>query len=405
MIANSHATAHDGHTALIPLPANQEHLANDCESCDLEVCQDCELNLEVDDSRPVQIYSQGNESRDEHVGYEGIELYMTTYDGLPPKTVLDPTHPVIAPRRYSACDLEEINAAKLVIGGTVAYQDLLDDMSDPYMVAGYSQEIFTYMHELETRMLPYTHYMDGQEEVDWRMRSILINWIVDVHDRFRLLPETLFLAVNYIDRFLCGKIVSTAKLQLVGVTALLVATKYEEISCPEIREIGSVVENCYSDNDIIKAERYMLTMLGFELGWPGPLNFLRRISKADSYDVETRTMAKYFLELALVDYRFVSTLPSYLAAATHCLAMLILEKGYWKFLHVYYSGFTYRQLLPAIQTLLNCLERPLWHHESVFTKYTEERFQSTSLVVQRVLSSGFVLPNHRYVGGPVAYHE
>ncbi|PHH63454.1 hypothetical protein CDD81_5833 [Ophiocordyceps australis] len=404
MIATSHAAAHGGHSALTCLPANQERLTNDDESCDFDFCQDCDLNLDADDSRAVQIYSEGNESRDEPVEYEVMELYTTTY-GLPPKTLLGPRHPVIAPSHYSACDLEEINAAKLVIGGTVAYQDLLDDMSDPYMVAGYSEEIFSYMHELEARMLPYTHYMDGQEDLDWHMRSILIGWIVEVHDRFHLLPETLYLAVNYIDRFLCGKIVSTAKLQLVGATALLVATKYEEISCPEIREIAAVVDNCYSNNEIMKAERYMLTMLRFELGWPGPMNFLRRISKADCYDVETRTMAKYFLELALVDSRFVSTLPSYLAAATHCLAMLILEKGYWKFLHVYYSGFTYRQLLPAIQTLLHCCERPLLHHESVFKKYSTERFQSTSRVVQRSLSRGFSLPDHRYVGRPVAYHE
>ena len=69
------------------------------------------------------------------------------------------------------------------------------------------------------------------------MRSILIDWVVQVHQRFNLLPETLFLTVNYIDRFLSCKIVSLGKLQLVGATAIFVAAKYEEVQCPTISEI------------------------------------------------------------------------------------------------------------------------------------------------------------------------
>ena len=156
-----------------------------------------------------------------------------------------------------------------------------------------------------------------------------MEWIVQVHGRFTLLPETLFLTVNYIDRFLSYKVVSIGKLQLVGATAILVASKYEEINCPSLEEIEFMVDGGYTGDEILKAERFMLSMLSFELGWPGPMSFLRRVSKADDFDLETRTLAKYFLELTIMDERFVASPPSYLAAGAHCLSRFILNKGHW----------------------------------------------------------------------------
>ena len=179
------------------------------------------------------------------------------------------------------------------------------------------------------RMLPNPHYMLNQTEIQWSMRAVLMDWVVQVHMRFALLPETLFLAVNYIDRFLSNKIVSLSKLQLVGATALFVAAKYEEINCPSVGEIVYMVDSGYSNEEILKAERYMLSMLGFELGFPGPMSFLRRISKADDYDLETRTLAKYFLEVSIMDERFVGSPCSYVAAGAHCLARMVLKKGEW----------------------------------------------------------------------------
>lgn len=171
--------------------------------------------------------------------------------------------------------------------------------------------------------------MDIQTEIQWSMRSVLIDWVVQVHDRFSLLPETLFLTVNIIDRFLSIKVVSINKLQLVGATALFVASKYEEVNCPNLKEMVFMVDKSYDEEEILKAERFMLTLLGFDLGWPGPMSFLRRISTADEYDLETRTVAKYFLELTIMDERFIECPPSFVSAGAHCLARLMLNKGHW----------------------------------------------------------------------------
>ena len=223
----------------------------------------------------------------------------------------------------------EIALAKELIEGSKTPGELEDEAWDTTMVAEYSDEIFGYMKELEIKMLPNAHYMDNQQEIQWSMRAVLMDWIIQVHHRFNLLPETLYLCVNYIDRFLSCKVVSLGKLQLVGATAIFIAAKYEEIDCPSIQEIVYMVDGGYTVDEILKAERFMLSMLQFELGWPGPMSFLRRISKADDYDLESRTLAKYFLEITVMDERFVGSPPSFVAAGAHCLARMMLRKGLW----------------------------------------------------------------------------
>ncbi|KAI9158715.1 G2/mitotic-specific cyclin-4 [Paramyrothecium foliicola] len=273
-------------------------------------------------------------------------------------------------------------------------EDIMDEIWDVSMVAEYGDDINDYMRELEIRMLPNPHYMDSQTEIQWSMRSVLMDWLVQVHGRFGLLPETLFLTVNYIDRFLTSKIVSIGKLQLAGATALLIAAKYEEINCPSLQDIVYMVDGSYTAEEILKAERYMLSMLNFELGWPGPMSFLRRVSKADDYDLETRTLAKYFLELTIMDERFVASPPSYLAAGAHCLSRMILQKGIWTKAHAHWSGYTWTQLKPLVTMLLECCEEPRLHHAAIFDKYSEKRFKEASTIVQECLDAGFMLPHN-----------
>jgi G2/mitotic-specific cyclin 3/4 len=223
----------------------------------------------------------------------------------------------------------EIEAAAAVVNAMKPPTEAEDEEWDCSMVSEYRDEIFEYYRELEVKLSPNPHYMDTQAEIQWSMRSVLIDWVVQVHDRFQLLPETLFLCVNLIDRFLSVKVVSINKLQLVGATALFIAAKYEEVNCPTLNEMVFMVDSSYTGDEILKAERFMLSLLKFDLGWPGPMSFLRRISTADDYDLETRTVAKYFLELTIMDERFLGCPPSFIAAGAHCLSRLMLNKGHW----------------------------------------------------------------------------
>lgn len=171
--------------------------------------------------------------------------------------------------------------------------------------------------------------MEIQTDLKWKMRQILVDWLIEVHGKFRLLPETLYLAINILDRFLSLRVVSLVKLQLVGVTAMFIASKYEEIIHPSIANFSYMSDGGYTDEEVLKAERYVLSVISFDLQYPNPMNFLRRCSKAENYDIQTRTLAKYLMEVSLMDHRFLVYVPSIIAAAALYLARKMLGRGSW----------------------------------------------------------------------------
>ena len=186
---------------------------------------------------------------------------------------------------------------------------------------------YTLCRHIQKRTMPDSNYISSQKEISWKMRGILVDWLIEVHNKFRLLPETLYLAVNLIDRFLSVRQVSLNKLQLVGCTGLFIACKFEEICCPSVASLVAMVDNGYTDEEMLKAERYVLQVLDWNVGlYPSPMNFLRRVSKADHYDIQTRTLAKYLMEHTLVDYRFLPYPPSHVAAASMLLSRIMLRR-------------------------------------------------------------------------------
>lgn len=204
-----------------------------------------------------------------------------------------------------------------------------EDVNDPLMVAEYVVEIFDYLKVLEVATMPNPDYMEHQDHLEWHLRGVLVDWLIEVHTRFHLLPETIFLAINIIDRFLSARIVELEKLQLVGITAMFIASKYEEVLSPHVQNFKHVADDGFSEDEILKAERFVLAALNYDLSYPNPMNFLRRISKADNYDIQTRTLGKYFLEISLLDHRFMKFPPSQIAAGSMYLARLVLERGEW----------------------------------------------------------------------------
>jgi G2/mitotic-specific cyclin 2 len=177
--------------------------------------------------------------------------------------------------------------------------------------------------------MPNPNYMESQKELAWKMRGILTDWLIQVHVRFRLLPETLFLCVNVIDRFLSARVVSLAKLQLVGITCMFMAAKFEEICAPSVKHFLMCADSTYTESEILQAERYVLKTLDWNLSYPNPVHYLRRVSKADEYNVHVRTLAKYLLEIGCLEWRLIAAPPSLLAAASIWLARLALGMEIW----------------------------------------------------------------------------
>jgi len=160
------------------------------------------------------------------------------------------------PAAPSALTAESL-AVYMSAGGSTSYQysgpaDDIDerDSDDPLCATSYVQEMYEHFRikEVSTSVRPV--YMEDQSFINERMRSILVDWLVEVHLKFKLVPETLYLTINIIDRYLSKTEVSRPKLQLVGVTALLIASKYEEIYPPELRDLVYICDRAYSKMEV-----------------------------------------------------------------------------------------------------------------------------------------------------------
>ncbi|KAI1430916.1 cyclin-like protein [Xylaria sp. CBS 124048] len=255
------------------------------------------------------------------------------------------------------------------------------DLEDSLTAAEYVHEIFEYLRDLECKSIPNPRYMDHQDDIAWRTRGILIDWLIEVHTRFHLLPETLFLATNIIDRFLSKKVVQLDRLQLVGIAAMFIAAKYEEILSPHVGNFKHIADDGFTVDEILSAERFILGVLNFDLSYPNPMNFLRRISKADDLDIQTRTIGKYLMEISLLDHRFMQYRPSHVAAAAMYLSRLILDRGEWDVTIAYYAGYTEAEIEPVSELMVDYLARPIIH-EAFYRKYASKRFLKASLVTR-----------------------
>ncbi|QLQ82485.1 hypothetical protein HG537_0H02470 [Torulaspora globosa] len=260
------------------------------------------------------------------------------------------------------------------------WEDLdAEDSNDPFMVSEYVNDIFDYLSHLEVVTLPREEDLYKHRNIR-QNRDILVNWLVKIHNKFGLLPETLYLAINTMDRFLCKELVQLDKLQLVGTSCLFIASKYEEVYSPSIKHFASETDGACTEEEIKEGEKFILKTLGFNLNYPNPMNFLRRISKADDYDIQSRTLAKFLLEISLVDFRFVGILPSLCAAAAMFLSRKMLGKGKWDGNLTHYSGgYTKAQLAPVCHMIMDYLVSPIVHDE-FHRKYQSRRFMKASII-------------------------
>ncbi|XP_059179808.1 G2/mitotic-specific cyclin-B2 isoform X2 [Centropristis striata] len=264
-------------------------------------------------------------------------------------------------------------------------QDVDEEDSDlPQLCSQYVKDIYNYLHVLEVQQAVRPNYMQGYE-ITGRMRALLVNWLVQVHSRFQLLQETLYLTVAVLDRFLQVQQVSRRKLQLVGVTAMLVACKYEEMYAPEVGDFAYITDNAFTKSQILEMEQLVLKKLKFELGRPLPLHFLRRASKVAESDVERHTLAKYLMELTLLDYDMVHYRPSEIAAASLCLSQLLLEGLPWSPTQQHYSTYDAAHLRPIMQHLAKnvvMVNEGKSKFQAVKTKYSSSKVMKISLVPQ-----------------------
>ena len=198
---------------------------------------------------------------------------------------------------------------------------------DLQYVKEYQEEIVEYLLSLEREKRINPKYMLEQKDINEKMRIILIDWLIEVHLKFKLLPETLFLTINFIDRYLQKNQTSRDKLQLIAVSSLLIACKYEEIYPPEISSFVYITDNAYKKEDILNYELKILSALDYDVTYPTPLRFLEiLIVKLGLVDDEIFFYKmQYLLELSLSKLVFYNY--TYLELVISC-CLFLFENDY-----------------------------------------------------------------------------
>ncbi|KAH6768305.1 CYCLIN B2 [Perilla frutescens var. frutescens] len=199
------------------------------------------------------------------------------------------------------------------------------DKENPLAVTEYINDIYAHYKKTESSSCVPPEYMAQQFDINDRMRGILMDWLIEVHYKFELMDETLYLTVNLIDRFLAVQSVERKKLQLVGITALLLACKYEEVSVPVVQDLVLISDKAYCRKEVLDMEKLIVNTLQFNMSLPTPYMFMRRFLKAAQSDKKLELLSFFILELCLIEYEMLRFPPSLLAAAAIFTAQCTLS--------------------------------------------------------------------------------
>ncbi|KAL1338356.1 hypothetical protein HN51_033011 [Arachis hypogaea] len=253
---------------------------------------------------------------------------------------------VLTARSKAACDLSKKPKEQIV--------DIdASDVNDELAAVEYIEDIYKFYKLVENESRPHD-YMNSQPEINEKMRAILVDWLTDVHTKFDLSTETLYLTINIIDRFLAVKTVPRKELQLVGISAMLMASKYEEIWPPEVNDFVCLSDRAYTNEQILVMEKVILDKLEWTLTVPTPFVFLVRFIKASVPDEQLESMAHFLSELGMMHYATLMYCPSMVAASAVFAARCTLNKTpLWSDTLKLHTGYTQEQLMDCAKLLVS----------------------------------------------------
>nr|XP_023919243.1 G2/mitotic-specific cyclin S13-7-like [Quercus suber]POF01853.1 g2/mitotic-specific cyclin s13-6 [Quercus suber] len=255
-----------------------------------------------------------------------------------------------------------------------------EDVGNDLAAVEYVEDIYKFYKLVENESRPHD-YIDSQPEINESMRAILVDWLIDVHRKFELSPETLYLTINIVDRFLAIKIVSRRELQLVGISAMLMASKYEEIWPPEVNDFVHLSDRAYTHEQVLTMEKTILGKLEWTLTVPTPYVFLARFIKASIPDKELESMVYFLAELGIMHYTIMYC-PSMIAASAVYVARCTLKKTpTWNETLRLYTGFSEPQLMDCAKQLVSFHAMSVKSKlQAVYRKYSNPERGAVSLL-------------------------
>ena len=250
--------------------------------------------------------------------------------------------------------------------------ELKEKPKDPQLVEEYFDDILEYHKEMETKFKSkVTDFSKIQKDVTNRMREILHDWLVEVHLKYRMTPEALYLTINLIDRYLEKKQVRRSKYQLLGVSAMLIASKYEDIYPPEIKDFVYITDYAYTRDEVKEMESDILNTLEYNVTISSQYRFLECYKRLLDLDDTTFFQAQYFLETALVDAEMNKFKYSLLAAAAVYLSAKINKIGAC---NIMVTGYKEKEIIEVAKQYIYLMVHPKKDLGGVKRKFESEKF-------------------------------
>jgi len=257
-------------------------------------------------------------------------------------------------------------------------------------VPEYQELILSYLKDNEPSYRVGKDYLAAQPDITTKMRGILIDWLVDVSLKFKLLPQCLFMSVNLLDRFLSRTELPRQKLQLAGITCLMIVAKFEEIYPPMLKDYVCVCDNAYSKIEFLEMEGKILQTLNFNVAQTSSFGFLKMFNSKLRMEDPMFVFARYLLECALLDTNSLKHDNISLAAGAIFLVNKIFKKDSGSDLYDQVTRVPEEQVKAAAKDLYVILHRQeaceltavkrKFAHESYFevSKFKIERAQNRS---------------------------
>ncbi|KAL0726175.1 hypothetical protein Bca4012_022268 [Brassica carinata] len=293
--------------------------------------------------KDVEVIEISSDSDEEH-GLVAVQEKKAAAAAAKKKTAVSYTSVLTARSKAAGCFEKKQKEEIVDIDSADAKNDLA--------AVEYVEDIYSFYKSVESEWRP-TDYMRSQPEINEKMRLILVEWLVDVCVRFELNPETFYLTVNIMDRFLSAKPVPRKELQLVGLSALLMSSKYEEIWPPQVGDLVDIADHAYSHKQVLVMEKTILSTLEWYLTVPTHYVFLARFIKASIADQRMENMVHYLAELGVMHYdTTIMFSPSMVAAAAIYAARSALHQvPIWTDTLKHHTGYSETQLMDCAKLL------------------------------------------------------
>ena len=180
---------------------------------------------------------------------------------------------------------------------------------------------------------PIYGYMASQTDINIKMRAILVDWIIEMHDKFNFKPQTLFQTIWLIDTYLSLKYIKRSDFQLLGLGCMYISCKYHEIFYPVLKDFIEITDGAYKKEDLLRIEKDILKTINYNIQPPSQEDFYNLISKAFDFGEKQIFLGKFFMENSLIDYNMIKYPPSVIAVSCCYIVMKFFKIENYKKLY------------------------------------------------------------------------